>query len=109
MYEIQYGLPSNRGGNRLLGERERLFDAAARLEAVDVGGQAVAPIASVPLRHHPGELDVTIEVTAVDVAESLDERRVPGLTRVVAGVRFQFCRSVPFARAASARPGEKHV
>ena len=43
-YEIQYGLPSvARRGDRLLGERERLVDAAGRLEAVDVRRRGRSP------------------------------------------------------------------
>ncbi len=36
-----------RRGDGFLGEREGLVDAAGRLETIDVGGDAVAPIASV--------------------------------------------------------------
>ena len=79
-------------GDGFLGEPECLLDPAARLEAVDVGGQAVAPIASVRVRHRTGELDIAIEVAAVHVAQGLDERGVPGLARVVAGVDLQLGR-----------------
>ena len=82
------------GSDGFLGEPECLLDPAARLEAVDVGGQAVAPIASVRARHGTGELDIAIEVAAVHVAQGLDERGVPGLTCVIAGVDLQLGRSV---------------
>ena len=85
----------SRGGDRLLGERERLLDPAARLEAVDVRRRGRSPDRFRTVRATvAGELDVAIEVAAVHAAQRLDERRVPGLARVVAGVDLQLGRSV---------------
>src|SRR6185369_408008 len=70
-------------GDRLLSERDRLVDATARLQAVDVGREAVAAIASIPTCDVTGELDVAVEVAAVHLAERLDERRVARFARVV--------------------------
>ncbi len=93
----------SRGGDGFFGERERLLDPAARLEAVDIGGEAVTAVASIPLRHRTGELDIVIEVAAVHRAQRLDERGVSGLARVIAGIDFQLGRSVR-VRASSLRP-----
>ena len=68
----------SRGGDGFFGERERLLDPAARLEAVDIGGEAVAAIASVPLGHRTGELDIAIEVAAVDAPSASMNEAYPG-------------------------------
>src|SRR5213079_3070746 len=72
--------------DRLLREGEGLVDASARLEAVDVGREAVSPLLPVAIRHRAGELHVAVEGAAVDLAEGLDKRGVPGLAPVIAGV-----------------------
>ena len=98
-----------RRGHGFLGVSERLFDPPARLEAVDVRGDAVAAIASVLLCDEAGELDVAVEVAAIHVAQGLDEGGVSGLARVVAEVDLQFGRPVRVRASSFRPPGEARV
>ena len=95
-----------RGSDRFFGQRERLAGPPGRLEAVDVGSQAVAAVGSVPIRDRAGQFYVAVEVAAVDMPECLDERGVAGLTGVVAGVVLELGGPVRVGAGRVRPPGE---
>jgi hypothetical protein len=71
------------------GELQRLLDPSSRLQAVDVRGDPVRPASARERGDAPGQLDVAIQLPAVDLSERLDERRVPRLAGLVVRLPLQ--------------------
>ena len=82
------------GAERGVRELQRLVDASGRLQAVDVRGNPVRPPRTGQRRDLAGQLDVAVQVAAVDLPERLDERRVAGLAGLVAGLALELGRPV---------------
>lgn len=79
---------SSRCGDRVLGQGERLIDSAGRLETVEVCGDGVCPRRSWKRCDLARQLDIGVEIAAVDLPEGLDERGVSRLARIVARCLF---------------------
>ena len=81
-----------RGGHGLVGQRERLVDAAGCLQAVEEQRQAPAARVAGEQCHALGRLDIAVEVAVVHLGERFDQARHPGLARFVPRVVLEGCR-----------------
>ena len=99
----------SRRRDRCVDKLDCFGDPPARLETVDVRRQPVTAGPAEACRHCLSQLDIAVEVSAVDLAQRLDECRVPGFAGFVSGGRLQLRGTVGIGRRRLGAPDEACV